>query len=260
MRSGKVSEVAVRPREAARPTAVVTGAASGLGRSFAVHLAGLGYSLAVCDLLDCDSTVSEIRRSGGTAFGARADASDAEDVAGFAGQVHHELGPVSVLVNNVGISPYAPFADITLEQWRRVMSVNLDSLFLMTRAFLPDMIAAGAGRVVNLTSSVGWDPQSTEMVHYATSKLGVVGFTRSLAGEMGQHGVTVNCIAPGLVATPALRDRVVPQRWAALRERQAVKRTLEPADLLAALEYLVSPGAQMVTGTVVPVNGGRVWL
>ncbi|MGH8962990.1 MAG: SDR family NAD(P)-dependent oxidoreductase [Jatrophihabitantaceae bacterium] len=244
-----------------RPTAaVVTGAATGLGRSFAARLAGLGHAVAVCDLLDCGDTVDAIRGSGGTAFGARADASDPGDVSTFAEQVHDELGPVGVLVNNVGISPYAAFSDITLEQWRSVMTVNLDSLFLMTRAFLPDMIAAGGGRIVNLTSSVGWDPQSTQMVHYATSKLGVVGFTRSLAGEVGGHGVTVNCIAPGLVATPALLQRVPSERWADLRERQSVKRTLEPSDLLAALEFLVSPGAQLVTGTVVPVNGGRVWL
>lgn len=241
-------------------TAVVTGAATGLGREFAVHLAELGYGVALCDLLDCADTVSEIRDKGGTTVAARADASGEDDVRAFAEQVHREVGPVGVLINNVGISPYAGFADITLEQWRRVMRVNLDSLLLMTQAFLPDMIAAGAGRVVNMTSSVGWDAQSTEMVHYATSKLGVVGFTRSLAGEVGRHGVTVNCIAPGLVATTALRERVPPERWDDVRERQSVNRTLEPSDLLAALDYLLSAGAQMVTGTVLPVNGGRVWI
>ncbi len=246
--------------DARTPIAVVTGAATGLGRSFAVRLAELGHAVGVCDLLDCADTVSAIRRTGGTAFGARADVSDPADVTAFAGKVHDELGPVGVLVNNVGISPYAAFTDITFEQWRTVMSVNLDSLFLMTRAFLDDMIAAGRGRVVNMSSAIGWDPHSTEMVHYATSKLGVVGFTRSLAGEIGRYGVTVNCIAPGLVATPALRERVPAQRWVELRERQSVHRTLEPSDLLAALDYLVSPGAEMVTGTVLPVNGGRVWL
>ena len=244
-----------RPR-----TAVVTGAASGLGQAFATRLARLGYAVAVCDLADCAQTLDLIREHDRPAVGLRADASRPVDVARFAERVHDELGPVSVLVNNVGISPYAPFEEITLDEWRRVMSVNLDSLFLVTRAFLPDLVAAGSGRVVNLSSSVGWDPQSTEMVHYATSKLGVVGFTRSLAGELGPHGVTVNCIAPGLIATPALRERVPEQRWADVRERQAIRRTLAPDDLLAALEYLVSPGASAVTGLVLPVNGGRVWL
>lgn len=243
-----------------RRTAVVTGAAAGLGRILAEHLAETGHDVAVCDLDPCDDTLARIRTGGRQGLATRGDVADPADVAAFARQVHETLGPVGVLVNNVGISPYRPFLDISLDEWRRVLQVNLDSLLLVTQAFLPGMIAAGAGRIVCLTSSVVWDPASVEMTHYATSKGGVWAFARSLAGEVGRHGVTVNCLAPGLVETDVLRERLPAERWASTVQRQAVPRRLQPDDLLPALDFLVSDAAGGVTGTTVPVNGGRVWL
>ena len=145
-----------------RRTAVVTGAASGLGQVMAEHLAATGHDVAVCDLVPCTETAERIRAQGRRAAHAVADVSSPDDVAAFADVIHAELGPVGVLVNHVGISPYRPFLEIDLEEWRSVMRVNLDSLLLVTQAFLPDMVEAGAGRVVCLTSSVVWDPQSTQ--------------------------------------------------------------------------------------------------
>ena len=239
--------------------AVVTGAAAGLGAVYATRLAELGHDVAVCDLESPDATVRAIRATGARAFGACADACSPEDVKAFADGVRRELGPVEILVNNVGISPFTPFEEITLEEWRRVMTVNLDSLLLMTQAFLPDMKAAAWGRIVNVTSLMAWDAQSKDVVHYVTSKSGVLGFTRSLASEVGVHGITVNAICPGIIRTPVLDERLPAERWERYLERQAIKQIAEPRDLLAALTMLVSPESGFITAVNVPVHGGRVW-
>jgi len=242
-----------------RPVAVVTGGAQGLGRMFARTLAELGHDVAVLDVLDTTEVDADVAGAGRRFVGVRGDAADATAVADLAEAVHHRLGRVRVLVNNVGISPYRPFAEETLESWHTVLRVNLDSAFLATQAFLPDLRADGRGRIVNLTSSVVWDAAVRDMVAYSTTKAAIVGLTRGLATELGPDGVTVNCIAPGIVLTPDIEGRVPEEKLAAYRERQAVKRLARPDDLAATLRYLVDKGAQLVTGTVQPVNGGRVW-
>lgn len=238
--------------------AVVTGAASGLGAEYAKRLARLGFDLAICDLVESEATVAAVEAEGRSVYAAIADVSAPAEVQMFADRVRDELGPVAVLINNVGISPFSPFEQITLEEWQRTMRVNLDSLFLVTRAFLEDMKAAQWGRIVNITTAVGWDAERLEVVHYETSKMGVLGFTRSLAGEVGPYGITVNSICPGLIKTPLLDERIAPQAWQRNLGRQAIKRYGEPADLLAALTMLVSDEAGFITGINVPVHGGRV--
>lgn len=258
----RLSPFARGPRGRARPSgkvAVVTGAATGLGATYATRLAELGHDVAVCDLESPAETVAAIEAAGRRAFGARADASDPDDVATFAESVRGKLGPVEILINNVGISPFTPFEEITLDEWRRVMAVNLDSPFLMTKAFLDDMKAARWGRIVNITSLMAWDAQSKDVVHYITSKSGVLGFTRSLASEVGVHGITVNAICPGIIRTPLLDERLPAERWERYLDRQAIKQIAEPQDLLAALAMLVSPESGFITAVNVPVHGGRIW-
>jgi NAD(P)-dependent dehydrogenase (short-subunit alcohol dehydrogenase family) len=242
-----------------RRVAVVTGAGSGVGTAYARRLAELGFDVAVCDLRTADATVGAVRALGRRAMSAVADVSVPADVDRFAAAVRERLGDPAVLVNNVGISPAAPFEAVTLDGWRQVMAVNLDSLFLVSRAFLPAMRAAGWGRIVNVSSLLAFDAEARDVVPYATSKMGVVGFTRALAAEVGADGVTVNCLCPGIVRTPLLERRLPAERWRRYLERQAIKRIAEPADLLAALTMLVSDEAAMITGANVPVGGGRVW-
>ncbi|MCW2757899.1 MAG: short-chain dehydrogenase [Nocardioidaceae bacterium] len=239
--------------------AVVSGGAQGLGRAFVRRLAELGHDVAVLDLQDATEIAAEMHGLGRRFLVMRGDAADPRVVDEFARDVREGLGPPRVLVNNVGISPYRAFSDETLDSWHEVLRVNLDSAFLLTRAFLPDLCTTGSGRVVNLTSSVVWDAATRDMVAYATSKAAIVGLTRALATELGPAGVTVNAIAPGIVLTPDIQARVPEEKLAAYRDRQAIKELAGPDDLTAALGFLVSPGAQQVTGVVLPVNGGRVW-
>lgn len=246
---------------APRGTAVVTGAAAGLGRAFAEALARAGHDVALLDLSDADDTAEAARAHGRSVLTHCGDAADPSVVASFGEALRRsDLAPVRVVVNNVGISPYTTFDQTDLALWHRVMRTNLDSMYLVTHEFLPELTAHGGGRIVNLTSTVVWDAQARDMVAYATSKSAVVGFTRALAGEVGQHGITVNCIAPGIVLTPDIRARVPQERLEVYRGRQSVPRLAEPEDLVSTLLWLVDEASGLVTGTTAPVNAGRVWL
>lgn len=243
---------------APRGTAVITGAAQGLGRSFAGSLARSGHDVAILDLSSAEEAVAEVEAAGRRCTAHVGDASDVAAVTAFAAAVRSTLTPVRVVVNNAGISPYLPFSQTDLATWHRILRVNLDSMFIVTQAFLPDLTSHGNGRIVNLTSSVVWDIQARNMSAYATSKAAIVGFTRALAGELGELGITVNCIAPGIVLTPDITGRVDPARLEEYRNRQSIKHLAEPADLVPALEFLIGENAGQTTGMVLPVNGGRV--
>jgi NAD(P)-dependent dehydrogenase (short-subunit alcohol dehydrogenase family) len=240
--------------------ALVTGAASGLGPAYARRLATDGADIVAVDLREPEEARADILAMGRRYLGAVCDVSDPDAVRALAAQVAGELGRVDILVNNVGISPYTPFDDIPIEEWRKVMAVNLDSLMLMTQAFAPGMQAAGFGRIINVSSGVCWVSDAPDMVHYATSKLGVVGFTRALATEYGVHGITVNAISPGLVRTPLLTDRLPPEEFEKAVAAQAIKREERPEDLAAVASFLASDDAAFVTGQTISVDGGQVRL
>jgi 3-oxoacyl-[acyl-carrier protein] reductase/(S)-1-phenylethanol dehydrogenase len=241
-----------------RGTAVVTGAARGLGQHFAVALAEAGHDVAILDLDDASATCELIETTGRRCLTVCGDASDPQDVHSFVAAVRNELPPARVLVNNAGISPYASFVDTDFALWQRVSRVNLDSMYLMTHGLVKDICATGHGRIVNLTSSVVWDAQARNMTAYTMTKSAIVGFTRALAGELGAQGVTVNCIAPGIVLTPDIEDRVAESQLEIYRNRQAIPHITAPEDLISTLLYLVDERTRMVTGATLPVNAGRV--
>lgn len=236
----------------------LTGGASGIGQAFALRLAQDGASVAVLDSADTSEVMSQLAEIGCPCISVPCDVTDPDAVEAAARTVGEELGPASVLVNNVGIYPHMPFDQITYDEWRRVMAVNLDSMFLTSAAFVPAMRAAGWGRVVNVTSaSVALtDPG---FVAYVTSKMGVIGLTRALANDLGEDGITVNAIAPGLIRTRTAEDmwqhtplfEIAPQY-------QVIKRPGEPGDLVGALSFLVSDDAAFITGQTLVVDGGRV--
>jgi 3-oxoacyl-[acyl-carrier protein] reductase/(S)-1-phenylethanol dehydrogenase len=239
--------------------AVVTGGADGIGAMMVRRLLRSGHDVAVLDL-DCPDGAADTAEEGRRTVYTRGSVTDPAAVVGFAAGVRAELGPARVLVNNVGASPYRSFSEETTAGLREVLEVNVASAFAVTKAFLDDLSDVPDARVVNMSSSVVWDAESRNMVAYATAKAGIVGLTRALATELGARDITVNCIAPGIVRTPDTADRVSEEKLAVHRQRQAVPRIAEPESLGSSLDYLVSRESGHVTGLVLGVNGGRVWV
>lgn len=195
--------------------AVVTGGGRGIGRAIALVLAAQGATVAVWDLdgTNAHETADAIGEAGGKAVAVVGDAADATAVAAAVDRTHAELGPVTILVNNAGITNYVPFPDLTEETWDRMIRINLKGPFLVTRAFVPDMLTAGHGRVVNISSSSA-QTGGPAVSHYAASKGGVIGLTKALASEFADTGITVNNVAPSLIDTPCSARASTPTSWA----------------------------------------------
>ncbi|MEU9347863.1 SDR family NAD(P)-dependent oxidoreductase [Streptomyces sp. NPDC048278] len=247
-----------------RRTALVTGGGSGIGRAIAQRLAEDGFATAVLDLnAEAAEQVAEEARQKGheaVAFGG-VDVSDRAQVNDAVQRVRDVLGgPVQVLVNNAGVSGFGPFLKITDETWDRIMAVNLNGPFYLCQAVVPDMKEAGWGRIVNISSSSTHSGQPY-MAHYVASKAGLVGFTKSLALELGPVGITVNTIPPGFIDTPMLRASEERGLLGGSVDHHAeltpVRRPGRPEDIAAACSFLVSEEAGYITGQVIGVNGGR---
>src|SRR5690349_4731773 len=199
--------------------AVVTGGASGIGRSIVLRLAREGADVAIVDVdaAGAEDAAAAVRTAGRRAVAAAADVASGTSVASAADRVRAALGRVHVLVNDAGIASFVPLLQMREEEWDRLIAVHLKGTFHCTRAFLPDMIDARWGRVVNVSSVAGLNGGGPGLTHYAAAKAAIVGFTKALALEVGPFGITVNAIAPGLVDTPLLarsmpgdvRDRLV---------------------------------------------------
>ncbi|MFF0014032.1 SDR family NAD(P)-dependent oxidoreductase [Streptomyces sp. NPDC005374] len=237
-------------------TALVTGAAQGLGQEFAVALAGHGYRVAGLDLEPQPRTAEQIPDY----VELVGDVSDPDTVREGLERIIDRCGALHVVVNNAGVYPAKPFEETTLEDWRRVMRVNLEGPFLVTHSALPYLKAAGWGRIVNITSAAVLTAPPT-MVPYVASKMGLIGFTRSLAAAVARHGITVNAIAPSMVRT-ATAERTVGADggFEYVRSGQAVVRTQVPADLVSTLLYVVDEGSGFLTGQTLNVSGGSAYL
>lgn len=239
--------------------AVVTGAGSGIGRACAVQLAKDGAAVAVWDLNGdgAQVTVDQIIGNGGKAIAMVVDCASSTAINDAVAKVHAELGPITVLVNNAGITGFSLIMDIADEAWDRMIAVNLKGPFLCAKAVLPDMRAAGWGRIVNISSS-SVQTGAPAMAHYVASKGGVVGFTRALATELAAENITVNHVPPGFVATPMLESSPVDVE--AYAQTMPMKRPGRPEDIAWAVSYFASEEANYVTGQTIGVNGGRYFV
>ncbi|MGE2726106.1 SDR family NAD(P)-dependent oxidoreductase [Mycolicibacterium pulveris] len=243
-------------------TAIVTGGAAGLGLAITEALVARGAKVAIFDITtdEIETQVDRLRRDGAKVAGYVVDISNRVAVESAVAQVRADLGPVLILINNAGIEQFGKFAEITDEQWDRVMAVNLRGPFICTQVVLPDMLDAQWGRIVNISSSSAQGGQS-RMAAYVSSKAGVIGFTKSLALELGPKGITVNTIPPGMVVTPMLEKAIDEGRFTASLEHfvkiTPVRRAGRPEDIANAAIFLCQDESDYITGQVIPVNGGR---
>ncbi len=236
--------------------AVVTGAARGLGRAICERLAEDGVHIAAWDLNleGAEETAALVRRQGVKAVACAGDASSASDIAAALEKTQKELGRVSILVNNAALSPFCKFEDLTEEAFDDLLAINLKGPFLCCKAMVPDMVAAGWGRVINISSSSA-QTGAKSMAHYVASKGGVIGLTKALAQEYATSGVTFNNVPPNFVDTPGLRD--APIDVDAFAASTPMKRPGKPRNIAAAVAFLASEDADYITGHTLGVNGGR---
>ena len=237
-------------------TAVITGAANGIGQAYAVRLAQDGFDIAVADVAEAKETKKLVEAEGRKFYSAIVDVTSPESTKKFATDVVENLGDVKVLVNNAGIYPWKPFSETDFDTWRKVIGVNLDGTFLMSKAFVPIMVQNQYGRIVNVASTTFF-MNAQQMTAYIASKGGIIGFTRALAGEVGKDGVTVNVIAPGLTNTSTMKG-VNEEIFETLPNMQAIPRVIEPKDLVGVVSFLCSDDSAFVTGQTIVADGGQV--
>jgi 3-oxoacyl-[acyl-carrier protein] reductase len=248
--------------EASQRVAVVTGAARGIGAATAKRLAADGHAVAVLDLKeeDCGATVDAITAAGGRAVAVCADVSDADQVQAALDKVAEALGPVAVLVNNAGVIRDNMLFKMTVNDWDTVLGVHLRGAFLMSKACQKYMVDQRFGRIVNLSSSSALGNRG--QVNYSAAKAGMQGFTKTLAIELGQFGITANAVAPGFIATDmtaATAARIgigFEDFQKAAAQNIPVRRVGQPDDVANVISFLVSDGAGFVSGQVIYVAGG----
>ena len=239
--------------------AIVTGGARHIGAAYCRRLAAEGAAVVIADVLDGESVVKGIASSGGKAIALKVDVSQAEDTARMAVETVKAFGRIDILVNNAAIFiniERRPFYEISAQEWDHVSAVNIKGPFLCAKAVFPRMKQQRSGKIINIASSTVFTGTPL-FLHYVASKAALVGMTRSLAREVGEFGICVNAIAPGLVQH---EGQNAPKEFTEFQlKARSLKRLQTPQDLLGILVYLASSDSDFVTGQTILVDGGSVF-
>lgn len=247
------------PQTHAGRVAVVTGAARGIGQALCVGLAESGADVVGIDLEDLAETGTAVEAAGARWLGAQIDITDPDAVAQLAAKVQEELGGAQILVNNAAIDDPISWDELDLERWRRVLTVDLEGPFLTCKAFVPQMRAAGWGRIVNIASGSVMRAMP-QFVAYRAAKTGLIGFTRALACELGPEGITVNVASPGITLTQMALGSIDPAVIETEASRRAIPRVGEPEDMVGTVLFLTADASAFVTGQTLLPNGGAAFV
>ena len=236
-------------------TAIVTGGAQGIGKACAEALHAAGATVAIVDLNETKAA-DVASQFGERGFYVAADVSKAAEVSAAVDKIAVWRGGINILVNNAGVDKAVPILDMTEEEWDRVMTINLKSVFLCTKAVVPIMIEQGGGSVVSMASVVARQGAMNGGIHYASSKGGVIAFTKTLARQMAGHGIRANAVAPGVVDTDLIRTHMPAEMRAKVESAIPKGRLADTREIGSVVAFLASDAASYVTGATIDVNGG----
>jgi 3-oxoacyl-[acyl-carrier protein] reductase len=244
------------PRELTGKAAIVTGAGRNIGRAIALMLAEGGASVLVNargNRTEAEAVAKEIEAAGGTALVHIGDVADADAVQAMADAALARFGRIDILINNAALRREKPFAEMDHAEWREILDVTLDGAFHCTKACLAGLRSSGAGTIVNI-GGLSAHTGAKDRAHVVTAKAGIVGFTRALAHDLADDGITVNCVVPGLIGTPRPKDRPEPAHH--LTHQTITGERGKPDDVAAVVRFLCSPAARYLTGQSIHANGG----
>lgn len=239
---------------------LITGGGRGIGKGIAMKFAGAGADVVIgdVDVVHAEQTAEELGKGLGRTVAAQVDVTQEESIADTVKMVFREFGKIDILINNAGIMFRTRILDISLEEWRETLLVNLTGPFLFTQAVIPSMRENGYGRIVNISSSAGRSVSTLGGAHYTASKAGLLGLTRAVAKEVAASGITVNAVCPGLIDTQMARDTTTKKELETFLDSVPIKRLGLPEEIGDLVLFLCSEKASYITGASIDINGGAL--